>query len=122
VLADHHQIGVEARHARQPTLDGVGRQPRLAVGDTHNLGVDARFALASDELQHVSCRHLGRLLADRVEEQLQVRRRRQHGVRPTSGGHELQVPVKLWMARVGGFSVPVRAVNAMVLSSQRPSV
>ena len=68
------QVAVQARHRSEPPLDRRRRQPRPPIGDPHHvLRPRPRPALRSDERQHVRRGHLRRLLADDLEEHLQIR-------------------------------------------------
>ena len=80
-------------HARQPPGDRPRRQPRLTVLDPHDPLPAARGALRGQEREHVRRGHLRRLLADHLEEHLQVIRHRQPRVGPRPRRHELQVVI-----------------------------
>jgi hypothetical protein len=88
----------------------------------HHLRIEARFALARDELHHVRRRHLDRLLANDLEEHF-----RSDAAASTVFGRPLAATNSRCRSNCGwpsvtGFSVPFRAVNAVVLSSHCPSV
>ena len=54
----------------------------------------AAGALSGDERQHIGRPDLIRRLGHHREEHLQVRRRRQHRVRPAPPGQELQIDLR----------------------------
>jgi hypothetical protein len=86
-VASGHQVRIEARHRRQPTGDGAGRQPRLAVGEPDHRAV---AALVGEELEDIGGNDGDRVLVDDGEERLQVEGDRPQGVRSGPTRHELQ--------------------------------
>ncbi len=68
-VAPGHQIRIEARHRRQPTGDGAGRQSRLAIGEPDHRAV---AALVSEELEDIGRNDGDWVLVDDGEERLQV--------------------------------------------------
>jgi hypothetical protein len=92
-ITTRDQILEQARHARQPPSDRARRQPRLPVLDPHHPLAATRRALLRQEREHISRPHLRRLLADHLEEHLQVIRNRQPRIRRTPCADELQIAV-----------------------------
>ena len=89
-VATSDEIGVEARHRRQPTSDRARRQTRLAIRHADHRPV---ATLMSEELEHVRRPHRHRIRVDHGEEHLQVERHRPHRVRPTPASDELEIAV-----------------------------
>ena len=87
-VASGHQIRVEARHRRQSTGDGAGRQPRLAVGDPHH---GAIASLVGQELEYVGRHDVDRVLVDDREERFQIVGHGPQGVRSDPSRHELEI-------------------------------
>ena len=85
------QIAEEARHRSQSTLHRRHRQTGPAVTDPHHVAYTGpRPLLVGDEGQHVLRRHLGGLLVDEPEEDLQVVGIGPHRARSAPGRGELQ--------------------------------
>ena len=95
-VATSDEIGVEARHRRQPPGDRPRRQSRLAIAHAHHRAITA---LRSEELEHVRRRHLHRVLRHHREERLQIERHRPQRVRPTPTSDELQIAIHQRMHR-----------------------
>ena len=90
-IASEHRVAIEARDGGQAALDRRCRQPRLAVGDPHQLlRTRSRAPLGAHEVQYVLARHVGGLLADDPEEDAQVMGIGPHGVGPGPPRGELQ--------------------------------
>src|SRR5215211_6155158 len=84
----------QARHAREPPGDRARRQPRLAILDPDHPLAEPGPALLGQEREHVRGRHIRRLLANNLEEHLQVVRRRQPRVRRPARADELQIAIQ----------------------------
>jgi hypothetical protein len=96
------QVGVEARHRRQPTGDRRRRQTRLAIRDPHHGPV---ATLVGQEVEHVRRHDIDRGLVDHGEERLQIMGGGPHRVRPAPPRHERQVAIDKWITqRVAGVS------------------
>ncbi len=90
-IPSNHQIAEQARHRSQPALHRRRRQTGTSVADPHHVAhTGSGPLLAGDEGQHVLRRHLGRLLADEPEEDLQVVGIGPHRARSAPGRRELQ--------------------------------
>jgi hypothetical protein len=85
-----HQVGVKARHRRQPPGDRPRRQARLPVNQPHHAAV---AALVSQELEHVRRRDLDRVPGDHGEERLQVESDRPISGKLTTAVSQLSEPV-----------------------------
>ena len=88
------QIRIQAPHARQPPGDRPCRQARLAVLQPHDPLPAARGALRGQESEYIRSTHYGRLLANDLEEHLQVVGHGKPGVGPCTRRHEHQVVVQ----------------------------
>src|SRR5215218_6317622 len=93
-IATDDQVLVETSDGRQPTLDGPSRQAALAVLDADDLGSQEWLTLSLDEGQYVARENLNRLFVDDPEEDLQIKRCRQHRVRPSSCRHQVQIGIQ----------------------------
>ena len=91
------QIREQPRHARQPPPQRPRRHPtRTGRRDLHS-GRRTTGALGGHERKHVRRLHVRHRLGHNREEHLQVIRRRQHRVRPTPPGKELQILIQQWV-------------------------
>jgi hypothetical protein len=89
------QESEETRHDRQPPAHRGSRHPARLTPGIHRLQhttlTSAAGPLSRDERQHISRLHLIGRLAHHREEGPQVRRGRQHRVRPAPPSQELQI-------------------------------
>ncbi len=87
------QILEQARHARNPAPDRASRQARLAIFETDNIVTPDRTSLRLDKPQHISGRHLARVLGHNREEHLQIECHRKQRVKPSPRPHEPQIRI-----------------------------
>ena len=80
-VTTRNEIGVEARHRRQPASDRARRQTRITISQPDH---DPIPALLGQELEHIQWRHRHRIAIDDREEHLQIERHRAHRVRATA--------------------------------------
>jgi len=113
-LSAQHQITEQPRQRRQAALDGARRQTGLTVYETDYPTVALRLALLGDEGEDIRRRNLHWCLVDDLEERLQVRRRRHHGVVPGARRHELEITVQ---DRIAEANLDARCV--IICSSHR---
>ena len=84
------EIGVAARHRRQPPADCPRRQTRLPITDAHHFAVTA---LGGQELEHIRRRRRQGIPPDDREERLQDEAVPRQRVRPAPTRDELEIAV-----------------------------
>ncbi len=93
-LSAQHQVAEQPRQRRQAALDGACRQTGFTVYEPDHRAVTPRLALLGDEGKDIGRRDLRWCLVDDVEERLQVRRRRHHGVVSGAELNELEISIQ----------------------------